>query len=359
MNKKRRKKKTRVWVREWIEKREQLGALNNLVNELRDQDEMHSENFLRMKTVDFDYLLEKVSSRIRKKDTSMRRAITPKERLIITLRYLATGDSYRSLMYLFRVPANTISLIIPEVCQAIYDVLKDKFLKANWDNIADDFMQKWNFPNCVGAIDGKHVNLKAPANSGSLNFNYKHSHSIVLLGLADANYQFTYINVGSAGRNSDGGVYVNSRLSKALENNSVNIPQPKPLPGRRRPVPYVVMVADDAFALKPYMLKPLAFKNQGVAERIFNYRLSRARRITENVFGIVPARFRVLRRNIELSEQKATQIVCAVCVLHNFIMSRKQSALAYAPNGTFDVDNEDGTITPGSVTKLMLFYQGW
>nr|CAH7763569.1 unnamed protein product [Callosobruchus chinensis] len=91
--------------------------------------------------------------------------------------------------------------------------------EANWDNIADDFMQKWNFPNCVGAIDGKHVNLK--------NFNYKHSHSIVLLGLADANYQFTYINVGSAGRNSDGGVYVNSRLSKALENNSINILQTK------------------------------------------------------------------------------------------------------------------------------------
>nr|CAH7714434.1 unnamed protein product [Callosobruchus chinensis] len=83
-----------------------------------------------MKTVDFDYLLEKVSSRIRKKDTSMRRAITPKEWPIITLRYLATGDSYRSLMYLFRVPANTISLIIPEVFQAIYDVLKDEFLKV-------------------------------------------------------------------------------------------------------------------------------------------------------------------------------------------------------------------------------------
>nr|CAH7714623.1 unnamed protein product [Callosobruchus chinensis]CAH7726808.1 unnamed protein product [Callosobruchus chinensis] len=278
---------------------------------------MHFENFLRMKTVDFNYLLEKVSFRIRKKDTSMRRAITPKEQLIITLRYLATGDSYRSLMYLFRVPANTISLIIPEVCQAIYDVLKDEFLKMpttepNWDNIADDFMQKWNFPNCVGAIDGKHVNLKAPANSGSLNFNYKHSHSIVLLGLADANYQFTYINVGSAGRNLDGGVYVNSRLSKALENNSINIPQPKPLPGH------------DAFALKPYMLKPFAFENQGVAERIFNYRLSRGRRIIENVFGIVSARFRVLRRNMELPKQKATQIVCAVCVLHNFIMSRSQ-----------------------------------
>nr|CAI5830293.1 unnamed protein product [Callosobruchus analis] len=72
---------------------------------------MHFENFLRMKKVDFDYILETVSSRIRRKDTSMRRAITPKERLIITLRYLATGDSYRSVIYLFRVPAKTIFIL--------------------------------------------------------------------------------------------------------------------------------------------------------------------------------------------------------------------------------------------------------
>nr|CAI5830289.1 unnamed protein product [Callosobruchus analis] len=102
MNKKRRKKKNRVWVREWIKKRDQLGALNNLVTELRDQDDMHFENFLRMKKVDFDYILETVSSRIRRKDTSMRRAITPKERL---------SDSYRSVIYLFRVPAKTIFIL--------------------------------------------------------------------------------------------------------------------------------------------------------------------------------------------------------------------------------------------------------
>nr|CAH7717953.1 unnamed protein product [Callosobruchus chinensis] len=291
MNKKKAKEKTRVWVREWIEKREQLGALNNLVTELRDQDEMHFENFLRMKTVDFDYLLEKVSSRIRKKDTSMRRAITPKERLIINSSAQTAGDSYRSLMYLFRVPANTISLIIPEVCQAIYDVLKDEFLKmptieANWDNIADDFMQKWNFPNCVGAIDGKHVNLKAPVNSGSFNFNYKHSHSIVLLGLADANYQFTYINVGSAGRNSDGGVYVNSRLSKALENNSIHIPQPKPLPG------------DEAFPLTEYLMRlfPRGQLQEGEENVMFNYRLCRARMVVECLFGAIASKFRILQK---------------------------------------------------------------
>lgn len=103
------------------------------------------------------------------------------------------------------------------------------------------------------------------------------------------------------------------------------------------------MVADDAFALKPF-----AFKSQGVAERIFNYRLSRARQIIENAFGIISARFRVLRRSVELSEQKVTQIVCVVCVLHNFIMSRTQSASVYAPSGTFDQEDMDGNITPGN-----------
>lgn len=219
--------------------------------------------------------------------------------------------------------------------------------EAEWDKIADDFMKKWNFPNCLGAIDRKHVNLNAPANSGRLNFNYKHVHSIILLGLADANYRFTYINVGSARRNSDGGVYHNSRLSDALENNSIHIPQPKPLPGRQQRVPYVV-VADDAFALKPYMLKPFVFKSRSIAERVFNYRLSRARRIIENVFAILSARFRVLRRSVELSEQKVTQIVCALCVLHNFIMSRTQSAAVHAPNGTFDYEGQDGNITFGN-----------
>nr|CAI5818465.1 unnamed protein product [Callosobruchus analis] len=72
-------------------KKTECGPGNNLVTEVRNQDEKHFENFMRTKKVDLDYNLEKESSRVRRKDTSMRRAITPKERLIKTLRYLATG----------------------------------------------------------------------------------------------------------------------------------------------------------------------------------------------------------------------------------------------------------------------------
>jgi hypothetical protein len=88
-------------------------------------DHFFEENFCRMSRDDFDILLSKIESMI-KKQTRLRIPIPPKVRLAITLRYLATGDSYRSLHYLFKVSASAISLIVPEVCKAINTVLKDQ-----------------------------------------------------------------------------------------------------------------------------------------------------------------------------------------------------------------------------------------
>ena len=64
-----------------------------------------------------------------------------------------------------------------------------------------------------------------------------------------------YVDVGCNGRISDGGVFKNSSLFAALEANSLNIPQPSPLPGGSSPIPYH-LVADDAFPLKEYIMKP-------------------------------------------------------------------------------------------------------
>ena len=84
--------------------------------------------------------------------------------------------------------------------------------EAQWRNIAKEFEDKWNFPNCIGALDGKHINMTCSRNSGSYYFNYKGFFSIVLMGLVDADYKFVYMDVGCNGRISDGGVFRNGQL---------------------------------------------------------------------------------------------------------------------------------------------------
>ncbi|GBN40567.1 hypothetical protein AVEN_157833-1 [Araneus ventricosus] len=89
-----------------------------------------------------------------------------------------------------------------------------------WAEINKGFLRNWNFPNCYGAIDGKHVLIQAPPNSGSQFFNYKGFHSIILMALVNWDYSFIYIDVGCNGCVSDGGVFQNSSLYSKLEQGS-------------------------------------------------------------------------------------------------------------------------------------------
>lgn len=82
-------------------------------------------NFCRMSYTDFELLLQKVGPIISKKDTKWRDSIPAKVRLAVTLRFLASGDSYRSLHYLFKISSQIISEIVQEVCAALWEVLRD------------------------------------------------------------------------------------------------------------------------------------------------------------------------------------------------------------------------------------------
>jgi hypothetical protein len=209
--------------------------------------------------------------------------------------------------------------------------------EGSWHAIAEEFNTKWQFPHCVGALDGKHVAILTPADSGSLYFNYKQFNSIVLLALVDANYRFLYVDIGSYGRVSDGGVFNNSSLGQALKNNSLNIPPPGSVTDTIS-LPFVVL-ADDAFALKPYMMKPYANRGLTREQRVFNYRLSRGRRVVENAFGILSQRFRVFSRAIPLKPEKVEVVTMAACCVHNFLLRDSTSAATYLADMT---RNEEG-----------------
>lgn len=111
----------------------------------------------------FDKLLFIVQPYITKR-TLIREPISPKLRLEITLRYLASGDTMVSLSYYFRVGKQTVSAILAETCEAIWNCLsEDVFIKPsseNWKKIAREFEEKWQYKNCIGAIDGKHVTIQ-------------------------------------------------------------------------------------------------------------------------------------------------------------------------------------------------------
>ncbi|XP_016665006.1 uncharacterized protein LOC107885826 [Acyrthosiphon pisum] len=174
-------------------------------------------------------LLDLIKHQIVKQDTQLREAIPVHDRLMVTLRFLASGDAYSSLQYLFRIPPCTIGRIVFK-CPSSTEELK---------KYADQFALKWQFPHCFGAIDGKHITIVAPQNRGSLYYNYKNTHSIVLIGVADANYKLIYVDVGCNGRISDRGVFNNCSLHDALESKQLTLPEPEALPQRHLPVPYM------------------------------------------------------------------------------------------------------------------------
>ncbi|XP_050306290.1 putative nuclease HARBI1 [Anthonomus grandis grandis] len=145
-----------------------------------------------------------------------------------------------------------------------------------WKEIANRFYELWNLPNCLGAIDGKHVRIQNIPNSGSTNYNYKHYHSIVLLAVCDADGLFTMIETGYAGRNNDGGIFRASNLGQCLERNGLNLPASACLPHdeSQEKVPYF-FVGDNAFPFKRYLMRPFPIKTLDNKKGIFNYRLSR------------------------------------------------------------------------------------
>ncbi|XP_050519489.1 uncharacterized protein LOC126893393 [Diabrotica virgifera virgifera] len=193
-----------------------------------------------------------------------------------------------------------------------------------WKVVATQFNNLWNFPQCTGVMDGKHIMIQSPEHSGSDYFNYKSFFSIVLFIVANANYEVLYMNVGCQGRISDGGVYENTQFKRMLSEYKLNLPNNEKLPGTAMAVPYVFL-GDDAFPLSPNLMKPYpGTQEKGSQGRIFNYRLSRARRVSENVFGILSARFRVFRKIMLLEPTKAETIVTACICLHNYLRKKNQ-----------------------------------
>lgn len=208
--------------------------------------------------------------------------------------------------------------------------------EEEWLEVAAEFERMWQFPHCLGSIDGKHIRIVPPKGSGSYYFNYKKTHSVVLMAIANANCEFLYCDIGTNGRISDGGVINNTQFYEKLVNNELKIPKSRSIGSSNRVLRYV-FVGDEAFAMRQDLLKPYRRETLTRERRIFNYRLSRARRVVENTFGILASRFRIFHTSINLKMDNVDTVVLACCALHNFL--RRKSPQNYTPPESMDQEN--------------------
>ncbi|XP_035673121.1 protein ALP1-like [Branchiostoma floridae] len=299
--------------------------------ELRNEDPTAFHIFMRMPIAMYDELLERVTGRLTKKATFMRDPLDPGLKLALTIQHLVSGNTYASMKFSWRVPKCTISLVVREVCEAIIATYLDELMVCptytpnQWRQIADRFYQKWNFPHTCGAIDGKHVACQGPWNSGSMYYNYKGFYSISLMALVDADYRFIWADIGGLGSASDAQVFSQvfnaSELKECIEDGTIGFPDPEPLPNDTQDVPFFI-IGDDAFSLRTTMMKPYSGRGLAREERIFNYRVSRARRVAENAFGILARRFRVLLTTMQHHPSTVKLIVTTCVLLHNLMRSR-------------------------------------
>nr|XP_022909001.1 protein ALP1-like isoform X2 [Onthophagus taurus] len=301
-------RKRQFWVNE-IYLNHHLSEYFKIFEELKNQPLKFYE-YYRMTYDTYFYILNAIEEDIRKQ-CNFRECISPSEKLTVTLRFLSTGLGFRSLAYSFRMSHSTIRKVIYETCTAIWNKLNLQHLpqptKESLLRSSTSFFDKWNFPNCIGCIDGKHIRIKCPSKTGTMFYNYKQYFSIVLQAVADANYKFVCIDVGGYGKQSDGGTFASSTLSQQLEHGSL-LPENRKLPNSDVVLPHVLL-GDDAYPLKKYLMKPYSKRNLSREEEIFNYRLSRCRRTVECSFGIMTAKWRLLNKPIECHPDKTGKVL--------------------------------------------------
>lgn len=312
-------------------------------------DEETYRQFFRLNKKQVDFVLSLIENNIKK--TSSRRVkypISPVEKLLLTLRFLTTGETFRSLSVAFKISYGYISIIVRDVLRELYKKLVPIFLPepqiSDFEKIANDFTTKCNFPNCIGVMDGKHVRVLSPKNSGSL-YSDRHYFSIVLLALIDTNCKFVIVDIGSYGEEEENGIFEKSIMGRHMRSGEFRFPVEKSLPASDIIVPHVI-IADEAFRLSDRVMKPYPKDQvaQDTTKAVFNDRLCKARKVSESAFVILCQNFRILSSPIAVLPETTNLIITATCCFHNMLRDE------YLSTDVFQPDNHE---TNASVNNML------
>lgn len=276
----------------------------------------------------FNFILNRIRHDL-ERETVNEDPISPECRLGICLYRLGRGDYYYTIAEMAGLGVSTVHAIVTQVCASIIENLWQECITKNMPESEDDFLRKmedmnnrWQFPFCWAAIDGCHIPIKCPpggAEACKEYHNFKNFYSIVLMAMVDSSYRFIWGSCGFPGNSHDAVIFQSTGLWENIKEHSF-------IPDIGQKVADVtippLIIGDSAFPFQPWLLKPYTNAVLTAKQRYFNYRLSRARMVTEGAYGQLKGRWRVLLRRNESGPHEAKTATLTCMTLHNICIEK-------------------------------------
>ncbi|XP_048345022.1 uncharacterized protein LOC125428625 isoform X2 [Sphaerodactylus townsendi] len=278
----------------------------------------------RMTKKTFSRITESLAPHLQHQETNMRSALPVEMRVGMAIWYLANQNSFRDVKQQFGVGLTTVADAVHHFCRAVRDTLFKKVVRFvdPVDQVMAGFANL-GFPQCIGAIDGCHIQIQNRSDVPGEHLNRKKFHSVVLMAVCDHKGHFFEVDIGHPEKSHDVHIFHGCHFTHAMDRGAF-FPDNPTLSMEGVAVSPLVL-ADGAFPMRRWLVKPYAPAHDA-RERHFNQRLSSARCVVEQAFRRLKARWRCLLTRLPVMTSNVNAIVAACVVLHNICESEGHDA---------------------------------